>query len=232
VKAGDILVRLESLELQAEVARARSHERLLNWELEQQPFDPDLQQDGSALRERWTEALAAVRGLEEQAEQLTVRAPFDGRAAEVDESLVPGAWIAAKEKLFEIIGPLGAKAEAFVDESALPQLQVGSSATFVADTAGTPSVACRVNTIDRVNLSALDTLYLASAYGGAIPVQKDKQGMLVPTEGIYRVHLEKCAGPVPARELRGVMHLQAGSSSITGSYLRRAIAVLQREMGL
>jgi hypothetical protein len=30
----------------------------------------------------------------------------------------------------------------------------------------------------------------------------------------------------------GVMHLQARSNSIAGSYLRRAIATVQREMGL
>ena len=93
------------------------------------------------------------------------------------------------------------------------------------------SVDCRVETIDRVNLSTLDTLYLASTYGGPIPVQKDKQGALVPTTGIYRVHLEKCDAAAPMRELRGVMHLQARSNSLAGSYLRRAIATVQREMG-
>jgi putative peptide zinc metalloprotease protein len=233
VQAGQVLVQLESLDLRNRLAQEQSRERLLHWELEQQPFDPQLQQEGGALRERWIEAAAAVKGLQEQVEQLIVRAPFAGRVAEVDESLVPGAWIAQKEKLFEVIGPHGAKAEAFVDELALAQLQLGSHATFVADAAGMRSTDCRVDGIDRVNLSSMDSLYLASTYGGPIPVQKDKRGTLVPTEAWYRVHLKNCgdAAVAPARELRGVVHLKGAWSSIAERYVRRAIAGVQREAG-
>lgn len=233
VQAGQVLVRLESLDLRYHLAQEQNRERLLHWELEQQPFDPKLQQEGSALRERWTEAAASVKGLQEQVEQLVVRAPFAGRVVEQDESLVPGAWIAQKEKLFEVIGPHGAKAEAFVGEAALPQLQVGGRATFVADAANVGSADCRVDSIDRVNLSSMDSLYVASTYGGPIAVQKDKHGTLVPTEAWYRVRLENCgdAAAAPARELRGVVHLKGAWSSIAETYLRRALTVVQREMG-
>lgn len=233
VSAGQVLVQLESPDLRYRLDQEQTRERLLHWELEQQPFDPQLQQEGGALRERWIQSVASVKGLQEQAEQLIVRAPFAGRVAGVDDSLVPGAWIAQKEKLFEVIGPHGSKAEAFVGEDALPQLHVGSHAAFVADGAELPSADCRVETIDRVNLSTLDSLYLASTYGGAIPVQKDKQGALVPTDAWYRVHLDACDNSIvtPARELRGVMHLKGDWNSIAGGYIRRAITVVQREMG-
>jgi putative peptide zinc metalloprotease protein len=233
VAAGQVLVQLESLDLRFRLDQEQTRERLLHWELEQQPFNEDLQKEGGALRERWVEAAASVKGLQEQVEQLIVRAPFAGRIADADESLVTGAWIAQKEKLFEVVGPHGSKAEAFVGEDALPQLQVGSHATFVADGADMRSADCRVETIDRVNLTTLDSLYLASTFGGAIPVQKDRQGALVPTEAWYRVHLDGCDSTIvnPARELRGVMHLKGDWNSIAGSYLRRAIAAVQREMG-
>jgi putative peptide zinc metalloprotease protein len=233
VIAGQVLVQLESLDLRYHLEQEQARERLLHWELEQQPFDPQLQQEGNALRERWIEAAASVKGLQEQAEQLIVRAPFAGRIAEANENLVPGAWVAQKEKLFEVIGPHGSKAEAYVNEAALPQLQVGSNATFVADGAGMPSADCRVGTIDHVNVSTLDSLSLSSIYGGAIPVQKDKQGALVPTEAWYRVHLENCDNAIvsPARELRGVMHLRGKWNSIASGYIRRTITVVQREMG-
>jgi putative peptide zinc metalloprotease protein len=231
VQAGQILAHLESPDLDFKLAQARSEESLLRWELEQQPFNSDLKHDGSALRERWTEAAAAVKGLEDQETQLIVHVPFAGRVVEVDEGLAPGAWVANKEKLFEIVGQHGARAEAFVDEAALPRLKVGAHASFVADTAGIPGVECRVDTIDRVNLAALDSFYLASTYGGSIAVQKDKQGMLVPTASVYRVHLEDCGADAPMREVRGVAHLKSTSSSIAAGYLRHAVAVVQREMG-
>jgi putative peptide zinc metalloprotease protein len=231
VQAGEVLVRLESPDLEFRLAQERSRERLLHWELEQQPFDADLQKEGTALRERWIESVGAVKTLQEQADQLIVRAPFAGRVAQTDESLVPGAWIAQKEKLFEVIGPHGAKAEALVGESDLAQLQVGSRASFIADDPGLDSFKCRFDGIDRVNVAAIDALYLASTYGGPIPVQKDKQGALVPTQAWYRVHLEACGAAAPARELRGVALLQGARSSIAETYLRRAVAAAQREMG-
>ncbi|MFC5475431.1 HlyD family efflux transporter periplasmic adaptor subunit [Paraherbaspirillum soli] len=230
VQAGQVLVQLESLDLRYRLAQEQNRERLLHWELEQQPFDPKLQQEGSALRERWTEAAASVGGLQQQVEQLIVRAPFAGRVAEANDSLAPGAWIAAKEKLFEVIAPHGAKAEALVGETALPQLQAGGRATFIADAAELHRAECRVDSIDRVNLAAIDSLYLASTYGGPIPVQKDRHGALVPTAAWYRVRLDQCGGGAPARELRGVMHLHGAWSSIAGTYLRRAITLVQREL--
>jgi putative peptide zinc metalloprotease protein len=233
VQAGQVLVQLESPELRFHLEQEQTRERILHWELEQQPFNQDLQKEGTALRERWIEAAASVKGLQEQVDQLIVRAPFAGHIAEADESLVPGTWVAHKEKLFEVVGPQGAKAEAFVGERDLAALQIGAGANFIAETSGAPSIVCRIDAIDRVNLVALESYYLASTYGGPIPVQKDKQGALVPTEAWYRVRLENCGegAAAPAREVRGVAHMKGEWSSIAGRYLRHGIAVVQREMG-
>lgn len=233
VTAGQVLVQLESADLRHQLALAQNREGMLRWELDQQPFDARLQQEGTALRERWTEAAAAVKGLQEQTGQLVVRAPFAGRVADANESLVPGAWIPQREKLFQVVGINGAKAEAFVGETELAELHTGSSATFISDAGGIGEEECRVGTIDRVNLSSLDELYLASTYGGPIAVQKDKQGLLIPTEAWYRVHLENCgnADTAVAREVRGVAHLQGPWTSIAERYFRRAATTIKREMG-
>ncbi len=233
VVAGQVLVRLQSPDLSYHLALEQNREHLLHWELDQQTFDPELRQQGSALREQWTQAVTTVKGLQEQMEQLVVRAPFAGRIAQMDDNLVQGAWVAQKEKLFEIVGARGAQADAFVGESALAQLSSGDVATFIADDAGLARVDCRIDAIDRVNLAAVDEAYLASTYGGPIPVQKDKNGSLVPTATWYRVHLHACgdSDALPLRELRGVAHLHGTGSSIALNYLREAKAVLQRESG-
>ena len=232
VQAGQVLVQLESPDLRLHLEQEQTRERLLQWEVEQQPFNEDLQKEGPALREAWMESQAAVKSWQEQADRLVVRAPFAGRIAEADDGLVKGAWVAHKEKLFQIVGPRGAKAEAFVGEHDLPGLQPGGSAVFVADDAGTPAYACRIESVDRVNVNTLESLYLASTYGGAIPVEKDKQAVLVPNDAWYRVRLDQCGdGAAPVRELRGVAHLKGAWHSIAGGYIRRWIAVGQREMG-
>jgi len=233
VGAGQLLLRLESPELRARLAGEQVHERLFRWELEQQPFDPELRKQGEAVRQRWMAAAAAVRGLQEQIEQLSVRAPFAGRVVQVDEGLAPGVWVAQKDKLVELVGARGAKADAFVDERDLPHVQVGAAASFVADGDGLRSLACRVERVDTVNIATLDELALASTYGGAIAVQKDAHGALVPTTAWYRVQLGRCGAgaAAPTRELRGVARLEGARSSLAGDALRAAIAVVQREMG-
>jgi len=235
VEAGQVLVRLESPELRFHLAQEQAREQLLHWEVQQQPFNDDLKKQGPALREAWMEASAAVKSWQEQNDQLVVRAPFAGRIAQIDEGLVKGAWVANKEKLFEVVGPKGAKAEAFVGEHDLAGLQPGSAASFVAGDLHEPAYACQIESVDRVNIAALESLYLASTFGGAILVQKDsKHGALVPTEAWYRVRLEDCRdarGLAPLRELRGTAHLKGPWSSIAGGYVRRGIAVVQREMG-
>jgi putative peptide zinc metalloprotease protein len=233
VKAGDILVELESPGLAYRLAQAENREQIFQRMLEQQPFNPALQQDGMTLQKRWAEANAAVKALRDEADRLIVRAPFDGRVAQANEGLAVGAWVADKEKLFILVGTEGIKGQAFIGESEMKRLRDGPHAvTFIADTPERPSVHCRSGAVDRINITSLDALSLASTFGGPIPVQHDISGALVPTEAVFRVRLEDCEGGAPPRrELRGVAHLDGNGSSLLGAPLRHALAAVQREMG-
>ena len=83
-----------------------------------------------------------------------------------------------------------------------------------------------------MNLPALDAYYVTSRFGGAIAVQQDRNGLLVPTEAIFRVRLEECGSEsAPPFESRGVAHLAADNASLIGAFARRTIAVFQKEMG-
>lgn len=233
VKAGDILVRLESPDLAFRLAKAQIHERLLRRMLEQQPFDPSLRQEGDTLQKRWAAADAESRALQQEAARLIVRAPFDGHVAEVNDGLAVGAWVAAREKLFVLKGTEGVKGQAFIGESDLSRLQNGKSVTaFIADLPEYGRVVCHTGDIDHVNVSDLDALPLASDYGGAIPVEHGPGGTLVPTEALFRIRFDQCGNlPAPAHELRGVAHLKGSGGSLLGTKLHWAITAVQREMG-
>ena len=172
-----------------------------------------------------------MAGLQAQIDQLSVRAPFSGRIADKADGLQPGTWVASRQKLVQLVGTAGARGEAFVTESELRRLHENTSVSFIADTPGSPGVQCRLGVIDQMNLSIMDSFYVASTYGGAIPVQKDHSGALVPTEAIFRVRLEECEDTAPAWQMRGVAHLDAGWSSPAADFIRRAVTAVQREMG-
>lgn len=233
VKAGDVLVELESPDLAFRLAKAESHEQVLRQMLEQQPFDTELRQDGTTLQKRWAEAAAETRALKEEADRLIVRAPFAGRVAEANDGLAVGAWVAEREKLFVLTGTTGMKGQAFVGESDMKRLRDGRhDVTFIADTPELGAVHCKTGDIDRINMGNLDALSLASIYGGPIAVERDYGGALVPTEALFRVRLDDCGnGASPPSELRGVAHLEGGGSSLIGAPLHRAFTAIQREMG-
>jgi putative peptide zinc metalloprotease protein len=231
VEAGQEIMQLESPDLSYRLRLAQNRERMLDWERVQQPLDTGFVPEGRALTERWEEAAAEVAGLREQIDQLVIRAPFAGRIAERAEGLQPGSWVSSRQKLIQLAGATGARGEAFVNESELRRLHDDAHAVFIADMPGSGSIECRVGVVDQMNLPAIDTLYVASSYGGAIPVQKDRDGTLVPTEAMFRVRLEDCEGESPSWQLRGVAHLDAGWSSPAADFVRRMIASVQKEMG-
>ena len=233
VRAGDVLVELQAPDLRRRLLEARVQEQVLRRQLEQQPFDEQLRNEGAALGQRWQGAAAEAAGLAALVEQLTVRAPFDGRVVEANDSLVPGAWVAAREKLFFVAGTRGAQGEAYVDEGQKARLEKGGRATFVADLAEAGAAECRVADIDALGMLELDLPYVASPYGGQVPARKDSRDALVPLEPVFRVRLDACdAARAPLGELRGVAVLKGERQSFLGAAFRHVAAVLRREAGL
>jgi len=237
VKAGQLLVQLESPELEFKLHLAQAKEEQLRWELEQQAFNPSLQSVGPALRKHWEGAQETVKGLQERLQQLQVVAPFDGLIAERNPSLEPGTWVATGEKLFQIISPKGIKGEAFISEAELLHLtreqQDRPSASFIARLSGFPKLHCQVDDLDKLNLSQIDQAYVASTYGGSIPAQANREGLLIPLQATFRVRLSQCQGNDQSitQELAGVAHLQGERHSLLGRAVQQAVAIVHSEAG-
>src|SRR3569833_60963 len=231
VRAGAVLAHLASPELDYQLQAAQAQEDTLRWQVEQQPFDDDLRNAGPALRKRWGTAREMVAGLRAQVGQLTLRAPFDGRIADVNADLRAGVWLKSRERLFDIVGGEGIKGEGFVEESERARVLLGAAADFAADLLESGTVRCRVNGIDDVNLTDLDTPYAASTYGGPIPSRIDHSGAVRPLASIFRVSFDHCAtkgGLV--EELPGRVLIHGQSESVGMGVTRRVMAIILKEM--
>ena len=233
VRAGQVLAVLVSPDLDYRLQAARAEEAQLRWQVEQQPFDPQLLQQGVALRKRWEAAHATVEGLERETGRLSLRAPFDGVVQIRGEGLPTGTWVPRGEQLFDLIGPEGIKGEAFVGEEDIGRVAVGDAARFVTAVAEDAALRCRVTAVDKVNLSTLDEPALASLYGGPVPAEKSPNThQLVPLAATYRVRVEQCGErPSPAREIVGTATLGNARESYAWRALMRLAAVLEREAG-
>lgn len=232
VHMGDVLAVLASPDLTHRLQAAQTDEALLNWQVEQQPFDDRLLEQGVALRRRWDAARETVAGLKAQVAQLTLRAPFDG-IVQTDDALAPGTWLPRGEHVFDVVGPVGVKGEAFVGEDDAARVAAGDSVDFVASLPELGAVHCRVEAVDRVNVATLDAPSLASVYGGPLPVQQQPgTHQLVPLAALYRVRIGECpARTAWPREIDGTATIGGARQSFAWRALKNLASVLRREGG-
>ncbi|AKJ70193.1 peptidase M50 [Pandoraea thiooxydans] len=232
VRAGDVLAVLASPDLTHRLQAAQADETLLGWEVAQQPFDERLLEQGAALRRRWDAARQAVTGLTAQVAQLTLRAPFDG-IVQTDDALAPGTWLPRGEHVFDVVGPIGVKGEAFVGEGDAARVAAGDRVDFVAAVPELGVVHCRVKAVDRVNAATLDVLSLASVYGGPLPVRQEPgTHRLVPLTAIYRVRIGECpAHEAWPREIDGTATIGGARQSFAWRGLKYLASVFRREGG-
>lgn len=232
VHAGDVLAVLASPDLTHRLQAGEAEEALLRWQVEQQSFDNRLLDQGVALRRRWEAARETVSGLTAQVAQLTLRAPFDG-VVQTDEALAPGTWLPRGAHLFDVVGPIGVKGEAFVGEDDAGRVEPGDRVSFVASLPELGALHCRVTAVDRVNVATLDAPSLASVYGGPLPVQlQPNTRQLVPLTATYRVRIGDCpAEQAWPREIVGTATIGGARQSFAWRALKRLASIFEREGG-
>jgi putative peptide zinc metalloprotease protein len=232
VQAGEVLLNLQSPDLEHRTDLARITAATWSSQLEQQAFNEQLSGRGDVLKHQFAEATAQLTGLREEQARLTLRASFDGEVVFRADDLEPGTWIASRERLLAVVNRSTAVVDAFVGDSDLDRLHIGAPARFIPDATEFGRRSCRIADIERVNLSVIDDAGLASVHGGPLPSRQDRQGVALPASPVYRIRLERCdPAPAPALRLRGVVHLDADGRSILVGAMTNILAILIRESG-
>jgi putative peptide zinc metalloprotease protein len=234
VKNGEIVAKgLVSPDLAYQLSQARSDVTLIEWQLGIQSVAPTLLAKSMVAAHEYEAALATWRGLADQVAKLEVKAPIAGKVIDLSEELRPGEWVAANERLLAVMQPDRAQIEAYVSEADLARIGVGTRAQFHPENGwGDPGDA-HVVRIERANARVLAEPYLASRFGGGIPVREMRSNELVPESAVYRVMLEPDGTPsAPERVLRGHVMLSGAPESLAARAWRRVVAVAIRESGL
>jgi putative peptide zinc metalloprotease protein len=230
VAEGATLLALSSPDLDHRQAQAERRSTELEYELESTSFDNTLRDRSQALREELETVLAERVSLQREQTQLSILAPMAGRIVDMSPDLRPGQWVSPKDRLALIVATGAPMVEAFVAESDVARLRVGTEGNFIGEDPGRPDLPCRIVAIDRGSVGSLTEAALASVAGGPISVRaKDKA--LVPEHAVYRVSCVAAIAPLSA-QLRGVAVLTAEPASPAGAAFRSALAVLMRESGL
>jgi putative peptide zinc metalloprotease protein len=176
--------------------------------------------------------LAELTGLEAKRDNLTLKAPIAGIVRDRADSLTAGRWIDQKVPLAHLVDERQAEIESFVPVDELAYIEVGQPARFVPLDLTRPSVGAHVTQIAEVDEREFTVPYLASVYGGDIPVRKDEKGRLKPEISVYRVRLSLDeAVPNPGQILPGHVQIEGQPSSVAKRAWDQVAATLVRESG-
>lgn len=231
VAKGDLLLELESSDLQARQTIVRHEIQILQLQLRRQAGRSETAGDTGILEQQLAEAVAQYRGLAAQRERLQLRAPHDGIVRDLQPGLVPGHWLSPAGVLVRVVSP-GVRLRGYLAEEHLWRVQPGAEGRFIADDPSRPALAVRLEEVDDTGVAYLELEALSSDHQGPVAVRRDSQQQAEPLQAQYGVRLTLLDPlPTPAQPLRGVVVLDGAGESVFGAAWRRLAALGVRESG-
>ena len=233
VRAGDTVLVLENPLLAKEARLARTQVELLDFRLQRQAGYAEDRLQGQVLAESLRSKLVELDGVAEKQQRLVLQAPIDGVVVDQADSLYPGRWINEKLAVAYVVNSRTAIVTALAPVEDLGVLAVGQEALFIPNDVTRQATRARVTEIRDVDEQDLSVPYLASIYGGAVPVRKDSHGRLQAEQSVYRVELEVLDEVVRADQVvTGLIHVAGTPQSLVARMWDRVVAVMIRESGL
>jgi putative peptide zinc metalloprotease protein len=232
VKVGDALVILENPALEKEVRLAETKVAKWDYRLGRMAGYGQDRDQRQVIGESLRAGLAELTGLEAKRDNLTLRAPIAGVVRDRADSLTAGRWIDQKVPIAYLVDDRQAEIESFVPVNELAYVTVGQPARFVPLDLTRSSIEAHVTQIAEVDEREFMVPYLASVYGGDVPVRKDDKGRLKPEVSMYRVRLSLDeVGTSPDHILAGHVQIEGQPSSIAERAWDQVVATLVRESG-
>ena len=232
VVQGQVLARLASPKIEQDLSRTQTRVEGLKLQIQRLAGNPDGLADTHVLIEELNTELSKLNGLLEMNDNLELRAPFSGVVVDVQSSLHPDRWVNEELPLARIIQPKNLELVALTPETELSRLKVGQQAQFIPDDPMRPKSYAQIAEIRQVDEETLAIPYLASVFGGNIPVRENKDGRLLPQSAIYRVRLKPNDNHLQYNQVvKGLIHVQGDPQSLIGRVRDVIMAILVREMG-
>ena len=157
-------------------------------------------------------------------------APISGEIVELANALRAGEWVSKDEVLMVIAGTTSALIEAYIQERDFSRVSPGAAVVFIADNLDMPPLSGVVVAIDSVGLETLDNPYVASQYGGGVPVRETADGLLIPESAHFRVTIRVDDPDLRVVQItRGEITVEAERQSLLSHAWTTVIAVMIRE---
>jgi putative peptide zinc metalloprotease protein len=177
--------------------------------------------------------LSQLEGLVQQQQNLSLAAPITGMVTDRAEALHVGRWINRELPLAYVVDPAGEELHALAPDTDVGYLRTGQSARFIPEGAERPTLKAEVVEIRDIDESSFTVPYLASLYGGDVPVREDASHKLKPDISVYRVTL-RLVDPPPQwnQAVRGTVLVEGPRISFAQRLWEKSVRIFIRESGI
>jgi putative peptide zinc metalloprotease protein len=231
VSEGMPLVTLDNPKLRSDVQRAKINARAtraaqVNADLGTEQGRENISRLGITVEQYMAEDKAAGQELE----RMRLTADFAARWTDIDSNVVVGSWLRPQDPIGTLVEESSWLVEAWVEESLVQYLSVGTVGKFYAANGLQEPLAVKLLEVDSVRAASLPHAGLSTDHGGSIPTTTDGK-TLMPRETLYRVRFEVLGKPEHMRWTRGRVAFEGKAHSKVWMGLRYAAAVFVRESG-
>jgi putative peptide zinc metalloprotease protein len=232
VGVGDKLVVLESPKLEKDMALTRKRIEVEHLKGRRQFIDQQELAKHQVTLEMLKAHLSHLEGLQQQQQNLSLISPITGIVTDRTEALHVGRWVNKELPLAYVIDPAGEELHALAPETDVGYLRAGQSARFIPEAPDRPSLNAKVVEIRDIDESSFTVPYLASLYGGDVPVREDAARKLRPDASVYRVTLQLLESPPQWNQaVRGTVLVEGPRISFAQRLWEQSARVFIRESG-
>ncbi|HEV8327821.1 MAG TPA: HlyD family efflux transporter periplasmic adaptor subunit [Nitrospiraceae bacterium] len=232
VEVGDRLVVLESPVLEKDMALTRKRIEVEQLRGQREFVDRQELAKHQVTLETLKARLSQFEGLLQQQRNLALTAPIAGVVTDRAEALHVGQWINKELPLAYVIDPAGEELHALAPETDVGYLHAGQSARFIPQGPDRPSLEAQVVEIRDIDESSFTVPYLASLYGGDVPVREDANRRLKPETSVYRVTLHLVGSPPRWNQaVRGTVLVKGPRISFAQRAWEQGARIFIRESG-
>lgn len=232
VKAGDLLLTLESPVLKEEITKTLKEIESMELHIKRTAANPEDLANIHIILSKLEELKSKHEGLKKQASLLKIYTKTDGMIIDREDTLHDGRWINQNLPLFNIINENEQQVIAMLNESDIKRIQAGLTAVFYPDNPELDEIQLAIKEIEKANIKNITDHYFNALYGGDVAVRQDEDGHYIPETGTYRVILQP-SEPLKIQSfvMRGVIHVEGEAKSFFARMKDAVSAVLIRESG-
>ncbi|MGE4242406.1 HlyD family efflux transporter periplasmic adaptor subunit [Ramlibacter sp.] len=230
VKAGQLLLELQAPDLYFRGQAAAVRIERNRAELARIPASDRNRERALVLQEELEQAVSEQRAVADELERLTIRSAHAGRLVDVPTDIAPGRWINPRRLLGRLVDIEQGQVRAWVSETQVRRLAVGTEVTFVPNLPERPRVEGKVVRIDTTGTRVLPHQLLDAHHGGDLIATQSARGEWQLKETLYQVDVQ-IPGRAPGAVLAGRLVVPTGPLDSLAAATRRGLQVLVRESG-